>query len=416
MAEKTGATTKLSKLEAENKRLKLENQKLQKAMKRSSNNVKSGWFWQKAGSIVFGSFAVALLVAGSLLFWAGNTVVNNQQFVKTVSPVIKNAEVQTAVANYTTQQLYANFDVQNYISDALPPRAQFLAPTLSSQLQSSTESVLVKILASPTFQEKWNTILANAHNKFISAIETHGSDGAFDINELYQGLSSSLTSTPLSFLANRQLPAKIGSIQVISGSWISTTYTVIDNITLWRTLAVLLLFITAAASIYLSRHRRRTVIRLSLAGSTALFATLVSLRLFREFAASSVESMYSEAVRQTVQIIFHPLIVQLFTVLIALLIIALVAWVSGPGRSAQAVRSKIDQLLSGKLHQAIFSKENGFTRWIGKYKRYLKWLVVTIIAISTLFTRLTPQALAIYVVSVLLIIAGLEILAAPTKK
>lgn len=410
------ATKKLSELEAENKRLKIENQKLQKTVMETKQQKGSGRFWQKTGAVVFGGFAVALLVTGNVLFWAGNTLVKNDRFVETVSPVIENQAVQTAIAGYTTQQIYANFDAQSYISEALPPRAEFLAPTLASQLESSTQGILNKILANPNFQEKWNTLLANAHNRFISSIQAHGSDGSFNINEVYQELSASLQSTPLSFLSNRQLPPKIGSIQVISAGWISTVYTVVDNIDLWRVLAILLFFATAALCIFLSKDRRRTLIRLSLIGSVALFITLISIRVSREIAANSVASTYSEAVRQTVQIIFHSLAVQIATLMATLLLIAFVAWMSGPGRSAQAVRLRANQLLSGKLHQAIFAAENGFTLWLGRHKRVIEWIAVALTALSVLVIQLTPGTLVVSVLILAAVILLVELLAAPQKK
>lgn len=413
MAEKTDLTKKISKLEAENKRLKLENQMLQNSKSVPKNK---GGTWRRVGAIIFGSFAVALLVVGSLLFWAGNTLVKNDRFVETVSPIIKNHEVQTAVAGYTTERLYQNFNAEQYISEALPPRAEFLAPTLTAQLHSQTENILMKVLSSSAFQQKWNQLLTRAHGQFISTIKSHGSDGTFSISELYQELSNSLQDTQLSFLAGRQLPSKIGSIQVINGNWISTAYTVINNIDLWRTLAILLFFACAALCIYLSKKRRLALIRLAFISTLALFAVLVSVRVFREAVAGSAAPEFTEAIRQTTQIIFHPLVVQIMTLMALLILIALTAWMSGPGRSAQAVRFRANQLLSGKLHQAIFAKENSFSIWLGRHKRTLQCLAVAMVAIATLFTRLTPAMLITYVIVLVIVMILVETLAASSQK
>lgn len=417
MAEKPSTTKKIGKLEAENKRLRLENKELQKVANYSKVHSSKGSYVVKISSILLGAFSVALLIVGSLLFWLGNTIVNTDQFVKTVTPIVQNQEVQIAVADYTTEQIYSNFDAQSYISQALPPRAEFLAPTLTSQLRSSTKNILVNVLGSTTFQEKWKTVVANAHQKFISAIQANGSDGSFDINELYQGLSNSLQSTPLSFLSDRQLPPKVGSIQILSGTWISTSYTVINNISLWRTLTIVLFFITAALSIYLSKQRRKAVIRLSTISASMLFITIISLRIIREIAASSVEPVYSEAVRQTVQILFNPLVVQLCTVIAALVLIAVISWLSGDSKNAVVVREKINKLLTGKVHQALFGNtETALSIWFRKYKQYIVSLTVVAIATTVLFIRLTPSVLLSSFLIFVLVIAITEVLAAPRKK
>lgn len=418
MANTSEVSNKLRALESENKRLKIENQKLQKSVRMASSKKTSSsrQFWKKFGSVLFGSIAVALLVSGSLLFWAGSTLVQNDRFTQATSPIIKNEAVQTAVATYVTQRLYTDFDAEAYISEALPPRAAFIAPTLASQLETQTSNVLKTVLQNPTFQAKWNTALSSTHDRFISAIESYGSDGIFSLNELYQELANSLKSTRLSFLADRQLPAKVGSVHLLDVNWISTVYKLVNNIDLWRTFAVILFFFTAALSIYLSNKRRQTVIRLSIVGSAALFATLVSLRIFREAAAGSVDPTYSEAVRQVVQIVFHSLVIQLLTLIAALLIIALVAWMGGPAKSALSTRTKLSYLLNGKLHTAIFSKENGFSRWLGRYKRHIEWLVVAAMAVTMLFTRLTPTLLAMYVAVLVLVIAVVETLATPKNR
>ena len=87
---------------------------------------------------------MVLLITGNLLFWTGNTLVKTDRFTASVAPIIKNSAVQTAVADYTTTQLYNNVDVSQVITQALPPRAEFLASSITGQLKSYTNSSATK--------------------------------------------------------------------------------------------------------------------------------------------------------------------------------------------------------------------------------------------------------------------------------
>ncbi len=400
--------SQLSQLKAENARLRAENEKLKQQAGPSR-----GSKWRSFGAAFFIGLAVLLLIVGNLLFWTGNSLVKSDRFSEAVSPIIKNSTVQKAVAGYTTTQLYSQVDVASYIGQALPPRAEFLAPTIANQLKSTTQSALNKILASPDFQAKWNKLLTNAQSKFITTVKQGGSDGMISLNELYQQVSDSLENTSLSFLANKKLPDKVGSIQVLSAGWIAPAHRVVTHIDLWRTLAILLFLASSALGIYLSRRRRRAVITLGLTAAGGLFVSLVVLRIVRETVTDKVAPVYADAVRQTVQTVFHPLVVQTFTLLAAFLAVALIAWITGSGKSAVFVRDRTSTLAAGKLHPAIFGdKENAVTLWVGKYKRWLEWGFVGLIAVLSLFTRLSPSTLIIYLVLILLFALVVEIVGA----
>jgi len=416
-ARTTSTTTPaLTRLQAENERLRAENERLKQQA--SAPNVPAraspARVFRKLGAIICTTLAVLLLVAGNLLFWTGNTIVKNDRFTEAVSPVIKQPAVQQALAKYTTAQLYSNVDVTQYIQQALPPRADFLAPSIAGQLQGFTQKALTKVLANPKFQTDWNQILSRAHARFIATVEQSGGDGTININELYQQLSKSLQGTKLSFLAGKQLPSKVGDIQVVSGSGIQTLHQVVVHIDAWRVLALLLFLLTGGLAIYLSRRRRRAVIRIALLSVVGLFVSLVALRIMRETIAGDVQPAYADAVRQTAQIVFHPLVVQTTLLLVVFALVAVVAWLTGASRSASYVQARIQFLLAGKLHHALFgTHENGLTRWVGRYKRQLQWTVVAAAAVLMLITQLTPMVLIVYAVVVIVLVLVIELLGAP---
>jgi len=408
-----------AELKAENERLELENERLRRQLltaPRASRRSNLARGLRGLSAAVLAALAVALLVAGNLLFWGGNTVVDNDRFTQAVAPLIRNHAVQQAVASYTTAQLYNNVDVTGQVQNALPPRADFLAPTIASQLRGSTQTALEKVLARPQFQDRWNQALARSHARFITTVKQSGGDGVIDLHELYQSLSGSLAGTKLAFLAEKQLPSKVGDIQVASGGQIRTLHQIITHISTWRILAILLFLLCAAASVYLARRRRHMVIRLSLLCAAALLATLIAGRITRETIAAQVQPAYGEATRQAVQIVLHPLVVQTSLLLCLFLLVAVVAWVSGPSRTAAFVQDRVHMLLAGKLHHSLFGeRENAFTRWIGRNKRILQCLAVAVVVLLMLVTQLTPAALAWYAVGLVVAVLLIELLGAAER-
>ncbi len=404
--------TQLTKLEAEVAELRAENERLKKAAAPQPSRTFS---FKPVGAILLLCFAVALLVAGNLLFWTGNTIVKNDRFVAATAPIIQNSNVQHAIADRATNRLFEAVDVQQVVTDVLPPRADFLAPSIASGLKSQTNNQLDKILANPKFQDTWNNTLSRAHTRFIASVEKNGSDGSIDIGEVYTSLSANLQGTKLSFLANKKLPAKIGDIQLVQGEWVTVLNRVITHIDLWRVLAIGLFLVCAAAGVWLSKNRRRAVVLLGILSALAMFVTLISLRVVRELAAGKAQPQYSDAVRDTVQIVFHQLVVQTTSILVAFALVALIAWVSGTSRSALGFRARTSDLFAGKLHQSIFSgDENGFTLWLGRFKRYIEWSLVALLGIIFLTVRLTPKALLWYGFALVVLVLVIETLAAKT--
>jgi len=410
----------IKQLAAENERLRAENEQLKGRPPQhgspapSSKATMQGL--RKFGVVLFVVLAVLLLILGNILFWFGNTLVKNDRFKQAVTPVIKNTSVQHAVAHYTTAQLYSNVDVTKHVQDALPPRADFLAPTIASQLKGQTEAVLAKILARPQFQDRWNTRLGKAHDRFITTIKQSGGNGSIDLNELYQQLSASLNGTRLSFLAGKQLPSKVGDIQLVSGGWIQSLHSVIVHIDLWRTLAVLLFILFAVLGVLLARRRRRMVALMALYISIGLFITLIAVRLTRQIIAGKVAPQYADAAQQAVHILLHSLVVQTALLLAIFVLVALIAWLTGNGHSARYVQGRIGLLFAGKLHAALFGgHENVVTRWVGRHKRALQWGVVALIALLMLVVQLTLSVLIGYVIIGIVAVLVVEAIGAPQE-
>src|SRR5262249_23648433 len=150
-----------------------------------------------------------------------------------------------------------------------------------------------------------------------------------------------LEGTSLSFLANRKLPAKVTNIQVATVGWLPALHDLSTNIGLYQALATILLIVLSVAAVWLANRRRRMVITLSVLFAIVMLVSLVSIRIAKAIAIAKVQPMYQTAVGDMLNIVLHPLVIQTYTVLLASVLVGLVAWLSGPYKSASLFRDRV---------------------------------------------------------------------------
>lgn len=412
---KSTANDELQTLREENVRLMRENESLRSQMNTAarSKGRRTHHFWRAFTSAAMISLAGALLVAGNLLFWAGNTIINTDKYMAVVTPIIQNKEVQTALAQYTTDQLFSTVDVQQIIQDSLPPKAEFLAPTLSSQVEKSTLAALEKVLANEKFQDVWINGMRMSHEKLLAYVRSYEGNGTISLQDVYQQATAGLSDTKLAFLADKQLPAKVGSITVAEASWLPAAHTIVVNIGLYQALTTLLFLALSIGAIWVSSNRRRTTITLGVMFAAFMLVTLIGIRIMNMAIVNSIDTQYQPAVQEIVNALTQSLVVATRTILLLGVLTVIIAWMSGPYPAAAAIRRRSQLFLGGNVHGALFSHgENRFTLWIGAHKRILQWVLVILIAVIMLLVTLSPALVLVYALLMLVAVVVVELLAA----
>ena len=82
--------------------------------------------------------------------------------------------MQTVVAGYLVDQLYANVDVPGELREALPPRAQPLAAPAAGALRRGAEEVAQRALDRPRVQAAWEQANRRAHAALVQVVEGGG--------------------------------------------------------------------------------------------------------------------------------------------------------------------------------------------------------------------------------------------------
>ncbi len=414
--QKQSSKQRIAVLEAENIRLRSEVEKLKvKRARRADGNMPRF----RLRSILIGlivAFAGTLLVVGNVLFWASRSVTETDRYVGIVTPLIEKPEVQKAIAKKTTDALFAQVNIEQIAQEALPPRAEFLAPSIATQVQSFTNQQAEKALGTSQFKDIWVQVNTTAHEKLIQYIRNYKGDGVIDVTDIYNRLGQQLEGTKLSFLAGKQLPPQIGQITVVDAPNLPKIHWLVVNL-MWLRFATILIFVALTIlSVRLAANRRKMVVRLGIYYSVLMFILLLSVRIGREVMVSRVLPEYKDAASVVWQVVMHSFVIQTTGILVIGLLMSLIAWVTGNTKAALAVRSRIVELLNGKLHQSLFGeKENRFTLLIAKYKRILQWAMVIISALGLLVITLTPLSIIALATVTLLGVLVVEVLAATRK-
>ena len=123
-----------------------------------------------------------LLVVGCVLVpvslsavWVRNTLLDTDNYVSTVGPLASEPQVQHAVANRITDALFNNVDVEKKISDALPPRAGFLAAPVANGVQTAVNGAALRLAESDRFQTLWEKANRRAHAAVVKVLTGGGS-------------------------------------------------------------------------------------------------------------------------------------------------------------------------------------------------------------------------------------------------
>ena len=313
-----------------------------------------------------------LLVLTVLLFalavpglWVRRTVADSDRYVAMVAPLAREPAVQEYLARTVTAQVFAALGVEERLGAALTeraPRLVFLAGPITDAVHGFVEEKVQAILASEGFATYWEEANRFTHAQLVAALRGESdvlvvADGKVVLNVLplinqgLQAVSSVVTELlgrpvdlpeltgdeiPAEAVARIEetlgvvLPERFGTITVYDSEELGAVQDAVDLARRVLFLIVALFLLGAAATLWASTRRRRTLIQLV----SALAAVLVLERRFVIAAANRVvDAAKSEnrgAARSVVDQVSGTFLGFTGWLLVVAIVVLLVALVSGP--------------------------------------------------------------------------------------
>jgi hypothetical protein len=327
----------------------------------------SGTAWQRAR----GPLAVALVVLtcfafiGSVLsVWVNQQLLNTDNFVSAVSPLLKDPGVVNSVSVYVAEQVVEALDVQARVENALPDRAGFLAAPVTNQVETFVQTRIAKLMQTDQFQAAWDKTLRFLHSKVVGILRGDSQylsiqgnaltiDLTLVIADALRFLHSQLpdivqSKLPIPDLSNvtvpaeararlsdalgRPLPADFGQVTIMQSDQLVTaqrTVQLLDALVIILPILTLLLLIAAIA---VSPNRRRTILQIGLGLAIGMLVVFLLIRLIENRVTSAVTAQPGAGViSPALDALLGALLQWLIILLIVGVLVAIIAFFANKG-------------------------------------------------------------------------------------
>jgi hypothetical protein len=373
--------------------------------------------WRNFWAVLFLVVGLLAFIPASLLVWANRTITDNQQYVNTVGPIIHQPAVQQAIVKSATTSLYANTDIQQTVTNMLPPQAQPLAGPITTQVKNYINSTVAKIVASDQFANLWVNINRRAQTRFMQIANNSNTSPTVDVNRLYQFVSAQLQDTPLAPLTNKQLPPQIGQITIVTIPALAAIPHFVSTLSSARWIVLGLALILLVAALAVSVDRRRMAVWIGVGWMIVTLLGLIILRITRQVLLGTIQdSTYKSAASDIWHALLTPFYLQTTILFILGLIVALCGWLSGPAVLATRWRTAGLGFLAKTRHSWMPRLDNvPAIQFLRDHHLAALWvlLIATVLALLMLIPLTVPVLLIVLVCSLILWLI-LEFLVAPS--
>jgi hypothetical protein len=338
--------------------------------------------------------------------WTKNTLLDTDQYVSTVAPLAKNPAIIDSAAAEITDSLVSEKNVEKRVKDALPPRADFIAPAVAGSLKTVVNRVAVKLLSSDRFATLWERANRRAHTQVVDVltgnkshrITTSNGEVAINLGPAVTAVRKKLSSLGISAFSG-------------SGTRVSPRFVLVQSdelksaqsaVNLLQKLSIVLPILTLllyAGAIALSRKRRKTVMWCGLGLSIGMLVILTAFNVGRAIYLDAVTT--PQLTRAAAQAAYDQLLSFLRfgtrSLFLLGIIVAIAAWLSGPSPSATKLRT----LARGGESRQLATE--GFAGWVARSRTGIRIVVIGLAAV-VLVTWSHPKALTVLVIAILVLI------------
>jgi hypothetical protein len=358
--------------------------------------------------------SATLLVLGSILtpitihtVWIHHTLLDTDQYVATVGPLASNPDVQNALANRITNTLYSKSGIDTRLKDALPPRASFAAPVIANALKSFVHNLSLRVVQSSKFEQLWKGLNRRVHTRLVDLLRGQGKfvnakgQVAIDIQPIINKANAALQKVGVTGLSKAagQSSHEIVLVESKTLKNAQTTVRVSDDIVWVLPILTVLAFAGAIAA---SANRRRTLLR----GGVSVAVIMLFFLVLWNF----VRTPYQHALPATVnrpaagavydQLISF-LLLELRTIFALAVVVALGAWLVGPGPLATRIRTRARSLVSRAPSTSAIAPS--VLNFVGRHRNPLRVAVIGLgLVVLVLINH--PGAIGVLVIAIVVLV------------
>ena len=326
-------------------------------------------------------FGCGLAGASAIAIWTRVTVLNTEQYVKTMGPIAESPAVQQAVSDKLYAAITSQVDFDALARQVLPDRADILGPAISTGIENAIRSQLNEFVHSDRFPQRWDEANRRAHDRVVTLLTTgeskrltlEGDTVYLDLSSAVQRVRDGLNERGLTRVADAIPPTVDGRVTLLSSDGFVTARDGIHRLERLTILLPILALLFLIGHVVLSESKRRGLLRV------ALGAALTALLLLAAIAVG--RTLYLDAInqnvlpRQAAADIFDALIVAMRTSLriafLAALILTGLALLAG-----RPLRVAVEKGGPALRDAAARMAADPRTTWLAQHRSAVQWSVV----------------------------------------
>ncbi|MFJ8662501.1 hypothetical protein [Streptomyces sp. NPDC093795] len=343
--------------------------------------------------------AVVLIVLGCLLAplgvvasWAADEVGDTDRYVATVAPLASDPDVQDAVANRVTDAVMSRLDLPALLSGVAPeerPLAEKALGRLGDSLQGAVRSFVQdkarEVVASDAFEKIWTGANRAAHASVDKALTGSGGGAVqlkddtvtLDVGPVVDRVKQRLVDEGME--AAGRIPEVHTDITLVKSDDIGKVKTYVRLLQIMGNWLPVLALLLVAGGVLLAGRRRRALVTAAVAVAVTTGLLALGLRLFRAIYLDALPAGVSQAAAGSVYDTFTHFLYTTVRMVVALgVVVALAAWLTGPGRRAGLVRG----LWSSGIGAVRSTADRAGLRtgpvgpFVRRYRTWINWILV----------------------------------------
>jgi hypothetical protein len=381
-------------------------------------------------SALFIVVACVFVPLSALAVWVNSEVGDTDRYVATVAPLASDPAVQNAAANRITSVVMQQIDLKRLLDEFAPqdrPRLDQLLNRLSGPLTSGIESLVhstaEKVVRSDAFEKVWTDANRRIHDSLDKALTGQGGGAvkltndtvAIDLAPIIDRVKQRLVDAGLTIAA--KIPEIHTDFTVVRSDKVGkirTAFRLLQLVGFWLPIVTVVL---AAAGVLLAVRRRRALVAAALGFAAAALVLGAGLTIFRAIYLDALPASVSQQAAGTVyDTLIRFLRKTVRAVFVLGVIVALGAWLSGPGRYAVRARGVWESVLGGAGDAAhrVGLRTGPVGPWLVRHKILVGWIVIAAAALTLAFWSYpTGWVVLGLVLAVVFVLAVVEFLARP---
>ncbi|MFI8277360.1 hypothetical protein ACIGBH_21075 [Streptomyces sp. NPDC085929] len=335
---------------------------------------------------------------GIVAAWTADIVGDTDRYVATVAPLASDPDVQAAVANRVTGAVMEHLDLPALLEGVAPDDRPLLAKglgKLGDGLEGAVRSFVHEkaqdVVASKAFDTIWTGANRTIHTSLVRAL-TGNDEGAvqikndsvtLDLAPVIEQVKTRLVDAGLSVAG--KIPEIHTDFTVLRSDDIGrvkTGFRLLELAGLWLPILAVIL---AAVGVLLSAHRRRTLIASALGFAAAALILGIALTVFRTVYLNALPDTVSQPAAGAVyDAMIRLLRITVRAVVVLGVLLALAAWLSGPGRRATVVREVWHSGIAATRAAADRAglRTGPVGSFVGRHRSWITWILVAIAVLA----------------------------------